>query len=75
MRTAVAAHSAMFTGIHVLALILDSYVHFGLVEVLVPFTMEGGARYPLLEFVRTSSDPKTALTPLGAALPARRTPW
>ena len=27
-----------FTGIHVLALILDSYVHFGLVEVLVPFT-------------------------------------
>jgi DMSO/TMAO reductase YedYZ heme-binding membrane subunit len=27
-----------FTGIHVGSLILDSYVHFGLVEVLVPFT-------------------------------------
>jgi len=27
-----------FTGVHVLSLILDSYVHFGLVEVLVPFT-------------------------------------
>ena len=28
----------LFTGIHVVSLILDSYVHFGLVEVLVPFT-------------------------------------
>jgi predicted ferric reductase len=28
----------LFTGIHVGSLILDSYVHFGLVEVLVPFT-------------------------------------
>jgi DMSO/TMAO reductase YedYZ heme-binding membrane subunit len=27
-----------FTGIHVGSLILDTYVHFGLVEVLVPFT-------------------------------------
>jgi predicted ferric reductase len=30
----------VFIGIHVAALILDSYVHFGLVEVLVPFTGE-----------------------------------
>ncbi len=28
----------VFTGVHVGSLILDSYVHFGLVEVLVPFT-------------------------------------
>ena len=28
----------IFTGVHVLAIIFDSYVHFGLVEVLVPFT-------------------------------------
>ena len=28
----------LFTGIHVVSLILDSFVHFGLVEVLVPFT-------------------------------------
>ena len=28
----------LFTGIHVLSLIMDSYVHFGLIEVLVPFT-------------------------------------
>jgi predicted ferric reductase len=28
----------LFTGIHVVSLIADSYVHFGLVEVLVPFT-------------------------------------
>ena len=28
----------IFTGIHVLAIIFDSFVHFGLVEVLVPFT-------------------------------------
>ena len=27
----------LFTGIHVVGLVLDSYVHFGLVEVLVPF--------------------------------------
>jgi predicted ferric reductase len=27
----------LFTGIHVVALIFDSYVHFGLAEVLVPF--------------------------------------
>jgi DMSO/TMAO reductase YedYZ heme-binding membrane subunit len=27
----------IFTGIHVTALVLDSYVHFGLAEVLVPF--------------------------------------
>ena len=27
----------LFTGIHVLGLVLDSYVHFGLVEILVPF--------------------------------------
>jgi predicted ferric reductase len=27
----------IFTGIHVMALVLDSYVHFGLAEVLVPF--------------------------------------
>ena len=34
----------VFTGIHVGSLILDSYVHFGLVEVLVPFT---GAWHPV----------------------------
>lgn len=28
----------VFTGVHVLSLVLDSYVHFGPVEVLVPFT-------------------------------------
>jgi predicted ferric reductase len=28
----------LFTGIHVVSLIMDSYVHFGLLEVLVPFT-------------------------------------
>lgn len=28
----------LFTGIHVASLVADSYVHFGLVEVLVPFT-------------------------------------
>jgi DMSO/TMAO reductase YedYZ heme-binding membrane subunit len=28
----------IFTGIHVVAILLDSFVHFGLVEVLVPFT-------------------------------------
>jgi len=27
----------MFTGVHVVSIIADSYVHFGLVEVLVPF--------------------------------------
>lgn len=30
--------AVVFTGIHVLALVLDSYVTFGLVEILVPFT-------------------------------------
>ena len=28
----------VFTGVHVVAIMADSYVHFGLVEVLVPFT-------------------------------------
>ena len=28
----------VFTGLHVASIMLDSYVHFGLVEVLVPFT-------------------------------------
>jgi DMSO/TMAO reductase YedYZ heme-binding membrane subunit len=28
----------IFTGIHVVAILLDSFVHFGLVNVLVPFT-------------------------------------
>ena len=28
----------VFTGIHVIAILFDTYVHFGLVEVLVPFT-------------------------------------
>ncbi len=28
----------IFTGVHVVAIMADSYVHFGLVEVLVPFT-------------------------------------
>jgi hypothetical protein len=32
------AAAVVFTGIHVASLILDGYVHFGLVEVLVPFT-------------------------------------
>jgi DMSO/TMAO reductase YedYZ heme-binding membrane subunit len=27
----------IFTGVHVIAIMLDSYVHFGLVDVLVPF--------------------------------------
>lgn len=30
--------SVVFVGIHVVALMLDTYVHFGLVQVLVPFT-------------------------------------
>jgi predicted ferric reductase len=28
----------VFTGVHVVAIVADSYVHFGLTEVLVPFT-------------------------------------
>ena len=28
----------IFTGVHVVALVLDSYVHFGLTEILVPFS-------------------------------------
>ena len=28
----------VFTGVHVLSIVADSYVHFGLTEVLVPFT-------------------------------------
>lgn len=28
----------LFTGVHVVSLVFDSYVHFGLVEMLVPFT-------------------------------------
>jgi DMSO/TMAO reductase YedYZ heme-binding membrane subunit len=32
------AAALVFTGIHVVAILLDSYVHFGLVEVLVPLT-------------------------------------
>ncbi|MEY2580571.1 MAG: hypothetical protein QOE09_420 [Ilumatobacteraceae bacterium] len=28
----------VFTAVHVISLVLDSYVHFGLVEILVPFT-------------------------------------
>jgi predicted ferric reductase len=32
------AAALVFTGIHVLAILLDTYVHFGLVEVLVPLT-------------------------------------
>ncbi len=32
--------AVVFTGIHVLSLMLDSYVHFGLVEVLVPFASQ-----------------------------------
>jgi predicted ferric reductase len=30
--------AVVFTGVHVLAIVADSYVHFGLTEVLVPFT-------------------------------------
>jgi predicted ferric reductase len=33
-----AAAALVFTGIHVLAILLDTYVHFGLAEVLVPLT-------------------------------------
>ena len=33
-----------FTGVHVVALLADQYVHFGLVEILVPFT---SSRHPL----------------------------
>jgi hypothetical protein len=29
--------AVVFTGVHVVAIVLDSYVHFGLVDVLVPF--------------------------------------
>jgi DMSO/TMAO reductase YedYZ heme-binding membrane subunit len=29
--------AVIFTGVHVVAIVLDSYVHFGLVDVLVPF--------------------------------------
>jgi DMSO/TMAO reductase YedYZ heme-binding membrane subunit len=32
------AAALVFTGIHVLAILLDTYVHFGLAEVLVPLT-------------------------------------
>ncbi len=32
------ALAVTFTGIHVLGLVLDSYIEFGLVEILVPFT-------------------------------------
>ena len=32
------AAALIFTGIHVLAILLDTYVHFGLAEVLVPLT-------------------------------------
>lgn len=39
-----AGTALVFTGVHVLSLVLDSYVHFGLVEVLVPFT---GAWHPV----------------------------
>jgi methionine sulfoxide reductase heme-binding subunit len=30
--------AVVFTGVHVFAIVADSYVHFGLTEVLVPFT-------------------------------------
>lgn len=33
-----AAAAVVFLGIHVTSIVLDSYVHFGVVEVLVPFT-------------------------------------
>ena len=33
-----AASALVFTGVHVVAIVADSYVHFGLTEVLVPFT-------------------------------------
>jgi len=33
-----AAAALVFTGIHVLGILLDTYVHFGLAEVLVPLT-------------------------------------
>jgi predicted ferric reductase len=36
--------AVVFTAVHVLAVVLDQYVHFGLVEVLVPFT---GSWHPL----------------------------
>lgn len=36
--------AAVFIGIHVLSIVLDSYVHFGLVNVLVPLT---GSWHPL----------------------------
>jgi DMSO/TMAO reductase YedYZ heme-binding membrane subunit len=34
----------VFTGVHVVAILADSYVHFGLTEVLVPFT---GSWHPM----------------------------
>src|SRR5262249_38726141 len=30
--------AVVFTGVHVTAIVADSYVHFGLTEILVPFT-------------------------------------
>ena len=32
--------SVTFTGVHIAALVLDSYVHFGVAEILVPFASE-----------------------------------
>ena len=32
------AAAVVFSGIHVASIVLETYVHFGLVEVLVPFT-------------------------------------
>lgn len=32
--------SVTFTGIHVLALVLDSYVHFGITDILIPFASD-----------------------------------
>jgi hypothetical protein len=40
----VGAAALVFTAIHVVTILLDTYVHFGLVEVLVPFT---GAWHPV----------------------------
>lgn len=32
--------SVTFTGVHIAALVLDSYVHFGVAEILIPFASE-----------------------------------
>jgi hypothetical protein len=50
------ALALVFTGVHVAAIVADSYVHFGLTEVLVPFT---GSWHPVAVAWGSSSPPST----------------